>query len=193
MRRVLRCLPFLLSAACHSLPVGATANQPHKCGEAIAEVRGDLGVPILQKALLWDGNGEVDNYGVGARGLYCFDDGLALGVGINGLLYKTRGHDTEAGEFELIGRGYLLRDEGLRVFWDLTGGWHQADHRVPDGGTQWGMTFSFGPGLELPLGGGTNLVLGGTFHHLSNALGRHNDRNPSQNEGRFFVGFGIEF
>jgi hypothetical protein len=32
-----------------------------------------------------------------------------------------------------------------------------------------------------------------TYHHVSNALGRENDRNPSQNEAQLWVGFALRF
>ena len=43
--------------------------------------------------------------------------------------------------------------------------------------------------VDLPVGDKSSLIVGCTYHHISNALGRMNDRNPSQNEARFFVGF----
>lgn len=45
-------------------------------------------------------------------------------------------------------------------------------------------TFGFGGGVDLPVGAGTSLLLGATYHHISNALGRENERNPSQNEAQ---------
>jgi hypothetical protein len=34
-----------------------------------------------------------------------------------------------------------------------------------------------------------SFLIGAHYHHLSNALGRENLRNPSQNEVRAWVGF----
>ncbi|GAB4141277.1 MAG: hypothetical protein Fur0037_08030 [Planctomycetota bacterium] len=199
------CVLFAL-AGCGALPLAESGddapNPPaaspgedlhHRAGQVLVEARGFGGVPILQKSLLWDGNGQVDNFGAGGRVLYSAGSFFAIGAGLNGILFKTLDHDTIAAEFETIGRGYLYHWSGYRVFWDLTGGWEQANHQVPEGGTQWNMTFSFGPGVEIPLAGGRNLVIGGRYHHMSNALGRMNDRNPSQNEGRFFLGYAWEF
>lgn len=202
------CLLLVATAACHAVPppppdAGSpsllTASRAdgdpreHLQGDAVVEARGFFGVPILQKSLYWDGNGEVNNFGVGGRYLYFVGDSFAIGPGLNATWFKTNGHETFAGEFEAIGRGYLWNADSFRVYWDLAGGWQQSTHQVPEGGTQWNMTFSFGPGVEVPIGGGNNLIVGARYHHMSNALGRQNDRNPSQNEGRFFVGFGWEF
>lgn len=174
-------------------PTAPAAAAGHKAGDVVVEARAFFGLPILQKSLYWDGNGEVENYGIGGRGLYFLGDNIALGAGLNGILFKTADKDTLAVEFESLGRGYLWNGETFRLFWDFAGGWEQANHRVPEGGTHWNMTFSFGPGCEIPIGDHRNLIIGGRYHHMSNALGRQNDRNPSMNEGRIFVGLGWEF
>lgn len=202
------CLLLLATTACHavqqlppdtcppSLPAASKVDgdrAEHLQGDAVLEARGFFSVPILQKSLLWDGNGEVPDFGFGGRYLYFVDDSFAIGPGLNATWFKTDGQETFAGEFEAIGRGYMWNATNFRAYFDLSGGWQQSTHEVPEGGTQWNMTFSFGPGFELPVGGGRNVIIGARYHHMSNALGRQNDRNPSQNEARFFLGFGWEF
>jgi len=47
--------------------------------------------------------------------------------------------------------------------------------------------------MEIPWGEGSSLLLGATYHHISNALGHDNPRNPSQNEARLWVGYAWNF
>ena len=42
--------------------------------------------------------------------------------------------------------------------------------------------------FQDPFNATTNLVTGVDYHHISNALGRDNERNPSQNEARLWIG-----
>lgn len=212
MRLPLLTLPLLVATAACSAPppladVGWTAachdrpqeDRPPKQGASrdarstVAVVRGHYGVPILQKALFWDGNGEVDDFGLGGQLLAFLCDRFAIGAGLNGTVYKTPGQDEFGAEFEGIARVFPFDLEGTSPFLDFTAGWMQTTGRVPPGGTEWNFTFSFGPGLDIPIGPGTSLQLAAIFHHMSNALGRQNDRNPSQNEGRFWAGVAWSF
>ncbi len=165
----------------------------HRAGDVTAELRGHYGVPILRKSLFWDGNGENDDFGAGARAYWFATDSLALGGGASGLVFKTLGDDAYAAEGESALRWYPVSFDSCSLFLDGTVGFQQSTRRVPDDGTEWNFTFSFGPGCEIPLGGGTSVLLGGMYHHISNALGRRNSRNPSQNEARLWVGVGWFF
>ena len=115
-------------------------------------------------------------------------DPLAIGVGLTGSTFFLGGPDAYAAEAEAVGKWYAWRESDWRAFVDLTGGWMQATRAVPKGGTEWNFSFSFGFGSEIDLSDDWSLLLGFTYHHISNALGHENVRNPSQNEGQFSLG-----
>jgi hypothetical protein len=164
-----------------------------EAGSTSVLVRGHYGVPILGESIRWDGNAEIDNFGVGAY-LYTYVvDGLAIGGGINGTVFKNPGENAYGLEFEAAGRVHMFDIGDVGTFFDFTGGWLQTNDPVPPEGTEWNMTFSFGPGVDIPIGARTSLQIAAIYHHFSNALGRQNDRNPSQNEGRFWAGVAWNF
>lgn len=147
-------------------------------------------MPILQKSLFWDGNGEVDDYGAGVAAFRFVSDGVMLGMGVNGSVWMEPGHDVR----RRVGRpAAVLPGRRRDVFVDLGGGWVQGTEAVPTGGTDWNMSFQLGSGYEIPVSKGASVLLGACYHHTSNALGPQNDRNPSQNEIRFWVGWAFNF
>ncbi len=196
------CARSLLATLASLLPVGCTsahssvtfptardgtAGASHRSGDTAIEARAYYGVPILQKSLLWDGNGETDDAGLGVHVLQHLADDFAIGMGLNVGNWFIGGADAQSGEIEGLMR--LHPFENLPFFFDLSAGYQLATEPVPPGGTDWNFTFGFGPGVEFPVDRGCSLELGALYHHVSNALGRMNDRNPSQNEGRFWIGF----
>jgi hypothetical protein len=191
-----RWLPASVAAlaltACHAPGAADAAAFPHRgishrYGETFVQTRAYYSVPILQKSFFWDGNGEDDAAGLGAHVAHFVDDDIAIGAGLNFGNWFQSGRDAHSVEAEGLLRAYPVHDWPLFV--DLHGGYQQADHPVPTGGTDWNFTFGFGGGVDVPVADDCSLILGCTYHHTSNALGRMNDRNPSQNEARFFIGF----
>src|SRR5262249_36300807 len=149
------------------------------------------GIPILQKSFLWDGNGDVDTTGLGLRVYNFVADDFALGLGTNLVTWWTPGDNVYSAELESLLRFYPI--QSLPLFIDGSAGFQYADHQIPPGGTYWNFSFGFGLGAELPLKQGTSLLLGTSYHHISNALGRENVRNPSENEARLWIGIGWSF
>lgn len=163
----------------------------HSAGTSFAAVRVHHGIPILQKSFFWDGNGEVDNTGVGVHVGSHVAERIALGVGATAATWWTPGHNVYSAEVEGLLRIHPLRD--MPFFLDGFGGYQLATDQIPPGGTVWNFSFGFGAGAEFPVGPGTSVLSGVTYHHISNALGRDNERNPSQNEARVWVGFAWSF
>jgi hypothetical protein len=191
-------LPLLLTACSSSPSVAREGDHPldslenglqHRAGDNAAVARAFYGVPILQKSLLWDGNGQDDNYGLGLHLFRFVNDGLALGMGLNGAVWMQT-HDVYSGEWEALMRWYPGNGA---FFWDFGGGYLHGTAPVPTGGTDWNFTFHFGPGVDIPVGRESSVLIGATYHHTSNALGRMNERNPSQNDMRLWVGFAWNF
>ena len=167
-----------------ALPHGGIS---HRFGDTFLQARTYYGVPILQKSFFWDGNGEDDDAGIGAQVAHFVGDDVAIGAGINLGNWFQSGQDAQSAELEGFLRTYPFH--GGPLFVDLHGGFQQATQAVPTGGTDWNFTFGFGPGVDIPVADDCSLLMGCTYHHTSNALGRMNDRNPSQNEARLWIGF----
>lgn len=178
---------------CASPPRQPANPLRHAAGDRVLTVRTAYGIPILQRSFFWDGNGEDDTASMRVRHLWYVDERLALGAGLAGGVFFESGSDAFFTEAEAVGRVQLYQGEGAGIFTELTGGWLQATRAAPAGGTDWNMTFSFGPGIEIPIAEHTTIETGVTYHHVSNALGRDNDRNPSQNEAQLWLGIGMQF
>lgn len=186
--------PALLAASCLSAPPRIStipAGMERRAGTDFAAARVHYGIPILQKSFFWDGNGEVDDTGIGLHWGHFVDDHVALGLGTNLVQWWTSGRDVQSAELEGLIRIYPKQD--WPVFVSGGGGFQLANDQIPPGGTVWNFTFGFGAGLDVPIAAGTSALFGVDYHHISNALGRDNPRNPSQNEARIWLGFGWTF
>jgi hypothetical protein len=159
-------------------------------GADVITVDAFYGIPILQKSFFWDGNGEVDNTGVGAHWLHYLSDSVAIGPGLNATSWWTPGRDVYSAELEALLRIHPFDD--WPVFIDGTAGFQLANDQIPPGGTVWNFSFGFGVGTEVPITDRTWFQAGAFYHHISNALGGQNVRNPSQNEARIWLGFAID-
>ncbi len=185
-------VPLLLGACATAVrgePLGPGLS--HRPGDQFITTRVYHGIPVLQKSFFWDGNGEVEDSGVGVHWGHFLDEQAALGLGTNFSNWWASGRDVQSAEIEGTLRFYPIRDWPLFV--DGNGGFQLANDQIPPGGTVWNFSFGFGTGFELPLYPGTSGLLGVNYHHISNALGRENERNPSQNEVRFWIGLGWTF
>ncbi|MCA3008758.1 MAG: hypothetical protein INH34_10335 [Phycisphaerales bacterium] len=185
---------LLAAAACAGPAPDPTRNRAgldRTPGAEFVSARVHHGVPILQKSFFWDGNGEVDNTGVGFHWGRFVDERLALGVGSNVANWWTGGRDVHSVELEGLIRVYPEPDWPLFV--SGTGGYQLANDQIPPGGTVWNFSFSFGAGVDIPVAAGTSALIALDYHHISNALGRESQRNPSQNEARFWIGIGWSF
>jgi hypothetical protein len=158
----------------------------HEAGSTFIQTRAFYGVPILHKSFYWDGQGEVYDSGLGVHAGKFVSEQFAVGIGSNLTTWWTPGSDVYSVELEMLLRWFPVHD--WPVFINGTGGYQLANHDIPPGGTVWNFTFSWGLGVEWPIGNSTHLITAADYHHISNALGRQNDRNPSQNEVRFWVG-----
>ena len=175
----------------HRLPSEPPPGLRHEPGANFVSTRVHYGIPILQKSFFWDGNGEVDDAGIGVHVGRHVSDAVAFGLGTNLVSWWTPGRDVYSCELEGLLRVHPVRDWPLFV--DGTAGFQLANDQIPPGGTVWNFTFGFGGGVELPVAAGTSVLTGVTYHHISNALGRDNERNPSQNEARLWIGMAWAF
>lgn len=173
-----------------ALPHGGIS---HRFGDTFLQARTYYGVPILQKSFFWDGNGETDEAGVKARHLWFLSDRIALGGGLTASVWFPSGHDILAGELEAVGRWYFFRGESLGVFVEGATGYVHSTDPIPPKGTEWNFTFSFGPGVDVPIAKNFDLIGATIYHHISNALGRQSPQNPSQNEVQILLGVAWRF
>lgn len=149
------------------------------------------GEPIKGRTLVWIGEGNVPNDGVSLQNYWFPEDRLAIGVGVDRIAFRPPGGSVIGWEFEARMRYHCLEMGKVGLFADLNGGWMVSERRFPPEGTRSNYTFSFGPGLEIPLRAGFSMLLGVELHHWSNARGRYATDNPAQNELFPWVGFGI--
>lgn len=175
----------------HALPTEVPPGLRRREGESFAQVRAYYGIPILQKSLYWDGNGETDEFGPSCHVFHHITNTVAIGAGANLSTWLIPGADAYSAEVESVLRIYP--DAASPLFLDFSGGYQQSTEPVPPGGTEWNYTFGFGPGFEFPMGRGSSLMIAANYHHVSNALGRENERNPSQNEARLWIGYAWNF
>lgn len=169
-----------------------TTPLPHRsAGSNIAEARAFYGIPILQKSFFWDGNAETDDAGGAFHVAHFLANDAAIGLGLVPANWFVSGADVQSLELSMLIRLYPFPDWPL--FFDGGGGFQEANGEIPPGGTFWNFTFNFGAGLDFPVTDSTSVMFGVQYHHISNALGRQNDRNPSQNEARVWLGFCWDF
>lgn len=190
----LRPLLLALFAALPSCAVGVSQPRAHvdrSADDATFSMAVFHGIPILRRSFFWDGEGEVEDSGVLLQAYKHLTDDFAIGVGANFASWWAPGRNVHSAELE--GRVRLYPVAGWPVFFDGSAGYQLADDQIPPGGTVWNFTFSFGPGFELPIAESTRFQFGSYYHHISNALGRENDRNPSQNEVRIWAGISFVF
>ena len=190
----------LLLPACASAPSwphapGHESEAPAlpRAGDRTLTVGAYGGIPVLQKSFFWDGNGETDEAGVKARHLWFLSDRIALGGGLTASVWFPSGHDILAGELEAVGRWYFFRGESLGVFVEGATGYVHSTDPIPPKGTEWNFTFSFGPGVDVPIAKNFDLIGTTIYHHISNALGRPSPQNPSQNEVQILLGVAWRF
>lgn len=182
---------LVLLASCQS--VGPNGETLHQHGERMITVRGIYGQPIRGKAILWYGKGDAPEAGLGLAHHWFVDDRFAFGAGLNVTRFAPIGDPAWGFEVEAGGRGYMLASPAAGLFVEAKGGYVRTGSPIPLGGTRDNYTFAFGPGAEVPLTGKLSLLGGVEFHHMSNAKGRDSPRNPSQNETRGWIGFGIHW
>ena len=77
--------PPFLSTSCTAPPPPSKippqrSGIQRTAGSDFASARIHYGIPILQKSFLWDGNGEVDDTGIGLHWGHFVDDHVALGL-----------------------------------------------------------------------------------------------------------------
>jgi hypothetical protein len=136
--------------------------------------------------------GTAPTAGLGVFNHWYVTDRIALGVGLTPTLYFEDAGTVFGGEFNGQMRWHFWESEKLGFFLDLQGGLLFTAEDLPTGGTQFNGSYGFGPGLEVPLDDKWRLLGGVLIHHISNGKGIGVDvpDNPSQNEVRFWLGFG---
>lgn len=174
-----------LAGACAGPSAGAAAVAQRTVGSDFVLARVHQGVPIHGESLFWDGDGDISESGLGVQFGRQVSERVVVGGGTNLAGWWTSGSDVFSAEFEALVRARPVAD--WPVFVDGTVGYLYASDPIPEEGTAWNLSFGLGGGVELPLDHCTSLMLGANYHHISNGKGS-SDRNPTENEGRFWVG-----
>lgn len=178
---------FLAMTACRVAPL-------HRRGDKMWTFRAEHGVPLLGKSFAWDGEYDGENYTLSAAHHWFVSDRIALGAQVSASRWQLEGRHAWGGELMGTSRWFfaeLNELEKMGFFFDINGGAVVTNGPFPPEGTSFNFSFGFGPGLEVPINDKTSFMAAIQYHHVSNALGSGNDRNPSQNEARFWIGIGL--
>lgn len=164
----------------------------HRKGEKLWSVQAQYGHPTPGDSLSGKVHGTAPTAGVGVFNHWYVADRIALGVGVTPMLYFQDAGTVFGTEFNGQIRWHFWEYKQLGFFLDLQGGLMLTTQDVPPTGTPLNISYGFGPGLEVPLDDRWRLLGGALFHHFSNGkgLGVNVPDNPSQNEVRFWLGFG---
>jgi len=150
-------------------------------------VRVSYGNPSPGHTLAWNSAGEAETLNATVADRWFLSDRVSLGLGVTGSNFRQEGENVLGGEIQGLLRWHFAEWKATSFFWDLDGGGLITTEKVPPESTSRNYTFDFGPGVEVPLDGGFSLLFGVQFHHLSNARGREDESNESQNEIRYGI------
>ncbi len=182
--------PFFIALLLYLLPSCGT-TPIHKSGERMWTVNAEYGRPIRGKSFAWTGLGTADTFSLSGSNYWFVSNRLSLGAGLTATLFDQSDGWVTGGEAEALGRWHFAEAGKTSFFWDANMGFLFTSKSVPENSTDWNFTFSFGPGLEVPVGDKLKLLTAIQYHHLSNAKGRETVENESQNEVRFMIGIGM--
>ena len=183
----------LLSLLCGCASLTFGDGGLHQKGDRMFVVGGFTGEPIVGKALAWVGEGDVPNKGIIIHNYVFLQDRVAIGAGID--LTQWNVHSDRVPGFDIEGKAryYFVDVGGAGIFGDFNAGVNIGRTKIPPDGSRKSYSFAFGLGAELPFDEAASVLVGGEFHHISNARGRYATDNPSQNEGLFWVGVGFRW
>jgi len=178
-------LPLLLVPGCRG-------GGLHRKGEKLWSVQAQYGTPIPGDSISGQVHGTAPTAGVGAFNHWYVTDRIALGAGLTPTLYFEDAGTAFGAEGNGQIRWHFWESESIGFFLDLQGGFLLATADVPTGGTRYNLSYGMGAGFEVPLDERRRLLGGVLLHHFSNGKGLGIDvpDNPSQNEVRFWLGFG---
>lgn len=179
-------LALYLLPACGASPI-------HKAGERMWTANLEYGRPTRGKTLAWTGLGSADTYSISGSNYWFLSDRLSMGAGLTLTAFDQKDGWVSGIEPEALLRWHFAETESVSFFADGAVGFLYTSKSVPENSTDWNFTFSFGPGVEIPLSDSLKLISKFEFHHLSNAKGRQTVENESQNEGRFTIGIGMSW
>jgi hypothetical protein len=174
------------------LGVACRGSGMHRKGEKMWSVQAQYGHSIPGDSLSGEVFGTAPTVGLGVFNHWYVTDRIALGVGATPTLYFEDVGTVFGAEFNGQIRWHFWEYAKLGFFLDLQGGLQVATADVPTGGTQYNFSYGIGPGLEVLLDDKWRMLGGVLLHHFSNGKGLGIDvqNNPSQNEARFWLGFG---
>jgi len=131
--------------------------------------------------------------GFGSAGVsYYFVDGMSVGAEVTGYGISQPVNNAAAGSVGLVFRHHLIDTGNSTLFVDVTGAAFEATDNVPAEGTQFNFFTTLGLGLTQNLGGGTHLMFGVRYFHVSNANLFGDDENPALNGISFYAGLMIK-
>ncbi len=136
----------------------------------------------------------VDVMGFWRAGTFLAQD-FEFGMSLEGwAFFQDEGEDTGAPGFSIDFRWHFLNEESYSVYGLAGVGVFYAFDDVPDDGTQFNFTPTFGLGSTVRLGDGpARLDAGLRWHHISNATTSGSDDNPARDGLMVYLGIVFPF
>lgn len=119
---------------------------------------------------------------------YYFVDRMSLGLEASGFGISQPDNNAAAVSLGVVFRHHLVDNGTSSLFVDVAFAPFAATDDTPASGTQWNYVTQAGLGMTQRLGGGSHLMAGVRFTHLSNADLEGDDHNPALNGVSFYAG-----
>lgn len=136
------------------------------------------------------------NIGVG----YFFVDDLSINLEAVGAFGTVHGNNnvnsdspTEGGGLSLLFRWHMIQCGDLGFFADAGAGMLLTGLSYPADGTHFNFTPQVGLGVTYRIDQDLNLILGGRWHHISNANLHGEDNNPGSDGAMVYAGLMLSF
>jgi hypothetical protein len=117
------------------------------------------------------------------------EDHLSLSVELNNFYFDQSNRDGYGFNLNFLMRWYMLRWEKWSFYGDLGAGMMLSTDEVPNPGSSFNFTPQLGAGIAFDIGGNNRLLMGGRWHHISNA--RLYSDNPGQDNFLMYVGLSV--
>jgi hypothetical protein len=122
---------------------------------------------------------------------YFIADSVSLDLELQGMVFSEKIQDTEGINLNLIARWHLINRRDWSIFLDGGAGILVTTDDVPANGSSFNFTPQVGGGFTFSLGGGTRLMAGARWHHISNA--NLYETNPGRDSLMGYLGVSFPF
>jgi hypothetical protein len=137
----------------------------------------------------FDDNNDMGFLGVGYS--HFIADGLSLDLELNGWVFNQSTEDAVGLNLNVLFRWHFVMDRHWSLYLDGGAGVLVSDQDVPANGSSFNFTPQIGVGASFDIGGDLRLMVGGRWHHISNA--NLYDENPGRDSILGYVALSFPF